>query len=252
MESLIRNFDYDVYIAFEPPTPVVGEETTITFHVQQDGEYSDVFGKNSQVMHTTITSDNLQDFAHIAFGGELEQKEIGVYQFTHTFTQPDHYGIWIDFPDLVTRDHHGDRLMHRVFYEFTIPGGPAGPQPEEIREVVIEPFRITLSSKDDLMATDLEAYHFDIERTDGKPTGFLFGADQYYVIAAPALDEYRLFHVDHHLDEENRVGTEITALNKPGKYIVWIELYVHGDDDVYVLMPTFVIDIPPYVPSALR
>ena len=251
MHSLISNVDYDVSFYMEPATPVVGEETHITFSVSRKGTAVDVLNAENQVMHITVTSDNLRDYGHYAFG-DIREIEPGTYQFTHTFTESDHYGIWIDFPNLTTRDHHGDRLDFRSFSEITIQGGEAAPLPEAVSKVTQEPFTISLRTKEDLMAELINVFTFELSRTDGVETKYFEDADMFYVIVAPAMGEYRLQHIDHHISTKNSVGTEISAFEKPGKYLIWAELYVHGDTGIDTVRTTFIVDVPPYVSPSLQ
>ena len=251
MHSLITNVYYEVSMTMNPAKPSMGEETQITFSVTQQGKAVDVLNTKNEVLHITVTSDNLRDFAHYAFG-DIEELRPGTYRFTHTFTQPDHYGIWIDFPNLATRDHHGDRVDFRSFMELRIPGSVADPLPESVSVVVQEPYSISLKTEEDLMAELIHTFTFELSRTDGVATRYFENADMFYVITAPSIGEYRLQHIDHHISRSNSVGTEISAFELPGKYLVWAELYVHGDTKIDTVHTTFIVDVPPYVSPALQ
>lgn len=233
----VTQMDSSISLSTNPTQPIVGQPTTLSFSLLEDGKPLQLQTHHERKIHTVIISENFNVFGHVHpedFGKENE------VQFT--FPHEGKYGIAIDFmannmPDnkLFSVQVNGSSLLEstitnsqtqRCFTSYPEEGKDKYTKPfilSQAEVVCPEGYPVTFSYNPTLSVV---SYHF---MKDGSPIVF----DPYLgeVMHLAIVDEgfKKIIHTHGIATESGMYQSIPLSLGIPGKYYIFSQSKVNGN-----------------------
>ncbi len=217
------------------------DDQRLELRVYNDAQPVDIDTTN-RVLHLTLVSDDLLNFFH-GFK-EFSQQEPGVYIIQYPL-QNIPYRVWLDIPDLETRDHHGDRIQYRgttILQPDAVKTGGLAEQGTEVDVGGGYSAKLTLPKE---LFTGGSAVVPTVTLYDPQhqPIATVQNADHFYTLVGSS-EEYRLEHVAHELSTDTTLALHPLIFKKSGMYSLWMEIYVQNGNTIETFRPRFTFFVP--------
>lgn len=239
MSPLVQHASYALSAEI-PASITTGTAVPVRLHLTKNGQPWDT-AQDYRMLHVILASADLEDMRHFV---QPEQGATGTYTFSHRFTRPGRYRLWVEVDDVQADEHHGQDADLLATAEWTVAGDtlPSDLPSTEENAVTASGFTLMLLTPGFTsgITNDLR---FAVVDREGKKIA-LAPADA--IVFAATDVHLRFFDHGHLLTAEDGFsgGIPLTPLH-PGPFIILVQATFTSPagDDVHTLEGHFLVHV---------